>query len=110
MYGGLDNPKLTYSGKVNLRAGVNKISLLSVSVGLPVSGTSFSYSLSHINVATLSETRGLTTLVLCLTSQNVGVHYERWNEGVLGPVTLKGLNAGTRDLTKQRWSYKVRYY
>ncbi|XP_057787658.1 beta-galactosidase-like [Salvia miltiorrhiza] len=72
-YGGLDNPKLTYSGKVNLWAGVNKISLLSVSVGLP----------------------------------NVGVHYERWNEGVLGPVTLKGLNAGTRDLTKQKWSYKT---
>ncbi|XP_041998877.1 beta-galactosidase-like [Salvia splendens] len=73
VYGSLDNPKVTYSGKVNLRAGVNKISLLSVSVGLP----------------------------------NVGLHYERWNEGVLGPVTLNGLNAGTRDLTKQKWSYKT---
>ncbi|KAG6411654.1 hypothetical protein SASPL_129738 [Salvia splendens] len=73
VYGSLDHPKVTYSGKVNLRAGVNKISLLSVSVGLP----------------------------------NVGLHYERWNEGVLGPVTLNGLNAGTRDLTKQKWSYKT---
>ncbi|KAK6151941.1 hypothetical protein DH2020_014576 [Rehmannia glutinosa] len=73
VYGSLDNTKLTYSGNVNLRAGINKISLLSVAVGLP----------------------------------NVGVHYETWNTGVLGPVTLKGLNEGTRDLTKQSWSYKV---
>lgn len=40
-YGGLENPKVTYSGKVNLGPGVNRISLLSVSVGLPVSATSF---------------------------------------------------------------------
>ncbi|KAJ8527999.1 hypothetical protein K7X08_015450 [Anisodus acutangulus] len=73
VYGTLDNPKLTYSGNVKLSAGINKISLLSVSVGLP----------------------------------NVGVHYDTWNAGVLGPVTLSGLNEGKRDLTKQRWSYKV---
>ncbi|OIT39414.1 PREDICTED: beta-galactosidase-like [Nicotiana attenuata] len=73
VYGGLDNPKLTYSGNVKLRAGINKISLLSVAVGLP----------------------------------NVGLHFETWNTGVLGPVTLSGLNEGTRDLTIQRWSYKV---
>ncbi|XP_071911096.1 beta-galactosidase-like [Coffea arabica] len=73
VYGSLDNPKLTYSSNVKLRAGVNKISLLSVAVGLA----------------------------------NVGVHFETWNTGVLGPITLKGLNEGTRDLTKQRWTYKV---
>ncbi|KAK4343377.1 hypothetical protein RND71_036471 [Anisodus tanguticus] len=73
VYGTLDNPKLTYSGNVKLRAGINKILLLSVSVGLP----------------------------------NVGVHYDTWNAEVLGPVTLSGLNEGKRDLTKQRWSYKV---
>ncbi|KAJ0087397.1 hypothetical protein Patl1_07695 [Pistacia atlantica] len=39
--------------------------------------------------------------------QNVGTHFEQWNAGVLGPVTLKGLNEGTRDLSKQKWSYKV---
>ena len=39
--------------------------------------------------------------------QNVGVHFETWNAGVLGPVTLKGVNEGTRDLSKQKWSYKV---
>lgn len=73
VYGGLENPKLTYSGNVKLRPGINKISLLSSAVGLP----------------------------------NVGTHYERWNTGVLGPVSLSGLNEGTRDLAKQRWSYKV---
>ncbi|KAK4352881.1 hypothetical protein RND71_028399 [Anisodus tanguticus] len=73
IYGGLDNPRLTYSGNVKLRAGSNKISLLSVAVGLP----------------------------------NVGLYFETWNTGVLGPVTLSGLNEGTRDLTIQRWSYKV---
>ncbi|XP_011093727.1 beta-galactosidase [Sesamum indicum] len=73
VYGSLDSTKLTYGGNVDLRAGINKISLLSVAVGLP----------------------------------NAGMHYERWNTGVLGPVTLQGLNEGTRDLTKQRWSYKA---
>ncbi|XWS72179.1 hypothetical protein CRYUN_Cryun02cG0017900 [Craigia yunnanensis] len=73
VYGGLENPKLTFSNNVKLRAGINKISLLSVAVGLP----------------------------------NVGVHFETWNAGVLGPVTLKGLNEGTRDLSKQKWSYKI---
>ncbi|XP_073033996.1 beta-galactosidase-like isoform X1 [Primulina eburnea] len=73
VYGSLDQPKLTFSRNVNLKVGINKISLLSVAVGLP----------------------------------NVGVHYETWNTGVLGPVILNGLNEGTRDLTKQRWSYKV---
>ncbi|KAF3614454.1 hypothetical protein FXO38_30834 [Capsicum annuum] len=37
VYGALDNPKLTYSGNVKLRASINKISLLSVSVSLPIS-------------------------------------------------------------------------
>lgn len=73
VYGSLDNPKITFSDSVKLRAGINKISLLSVQVGLA----------------------------------NVGTHFETWNVGVLGPVTLKGLNEGSRDLTKQQWSYKV---
>ncbi|KAL3625364.1 hypothetical protein CASFOL_030818 [Castilleja foliolosa] len=74
VYGTLEDPKVTYTGYVNLKAGTNKISLLSVSVGLA----------------------------------NVGVHYEKWNTGVLGPVSLSGFSWGTWDLTKkQRWSYKV---
>ncbi|RZB71805.1 Beta-galactosidase isoform B [Glycine soja] len=73
VYGGLDSHKLTFSDSVKLRVGNNKISLLSITVGLP----------------------------------NVGPHFETWNAGVLGPVTLKGLNEGTRDLSKQKWSYKI---
>lgn len=73
VYGGVDNPKLTFSQNVKMRVGVNQLSLLSISVGL----------------------------------QNVGTHFEQWNTGVLGPVTLRGLNEGTRDLSKQQWSYKI---
>ncbi|KAA8540294.1 hypothetical protein F0562_024143 [Nyssa sinensis] len=73
IYGSLENPKLTFSEGVNLRAGVNKISLLSIAVGLP----------------------------------NVGPHFETWNAGVLGPVSLNGLNEGWRDLSWQKWSYKI---
>ncbi|GKV14010.1 hypothetical protein SLEP1_g24948 [Rubroshorea leprosula] len=73
VYGGLENPKLTFSQNIQLRAGVNKLSLLSIAVGLP----------------------------------NVGTHFDTWNAGVLGPVTLKGLNEGTRDLSGQKWSYKI---
>ncbi|KAK1584370.1 hypothetical protein Q3G72_032362 [Acer saccharum] len=39
--------------------------------------------------------------------QNVGPHFETWNAGILGPVTLHGLNEGRRDLSWQKWSYKV---
>ncbi|KAI6681966.1 hypothetical protein NL676_035847 [Syzygium grande] len=73
VYGGLENPKLTFNDNLKLRAGINKLSLLSIAVGLP----------------------------------NVGLHFETWNAGVLGPVTLKGLNSGTWNLTNWKWSYKV---
>ncbi|KAG4947999.1 hypothetical protein JHK86_041238 [Glycine max] len=68
-YGSLEFPKLTFNEGVKLRAGVNKISLLSVA--------------------------------------NVGPHFETWNAGVLGPISLSGLNEGRRDLSWQKWSYKV---
>ncbi|OAY36513.1 beta-galactosidase 1 [Manihot esculenta] len=72
-YGSLEFPKLTFSQGVKMRAGINKISLLSIAVGLP----------------------------------NVGPHFETWNAGILGPVTLNGLNEGRRDLSRQKWSYKI---
>ncbi|KAA0051151.1 hypothetical protein IC582_008122 [Cucumis melo] len=72
-YGSLDFPKLTFSREVNLRAGNNKIALLSIAVGLP----------------------------------NVGPHFEMWNAGILGPVNLNGLDEGRRDLTWQKWTYKI---
>ncbi|RWW06667.1 hypothetical protein GW17_00029992 [Ensete ventricosum] len=81
VYGGLDNPKLTYKGKAKLWAGSNQISILSVAVGLPFLFSDF--------------------------FQNVGSHFETWNAGVLGPVTLDGLNEGRRDLTSQKWTYQV---
>lgn len=40
VYGSLENPKITFKNVVNLRAGLNKISLLSIAVGLPVCSTS----------------------------------------------------------------------
>jgi hypothetical protein len=42
-----------------------------------------------------------------VTLQNQGTHYEAWNVGVLGPVTLSGLNEGKRDLSNQKWTYQV---
>ncbi|KAL4034727.1 hypothetical protein IC575_003393 [Cucumis melo] len=73
VYGSLKDPAVTFSKYVNLEKGVNKLSMLSATVGLP----------------------------------NVGLHFDTWNAGVLGPVTLKGLNEGTRDMSKYKWSYKV---
>lgn len=35
-YGSLENPKISFGEGVNMRAGTNKISLLSIAVGLPV--------------------------------------------------------------------------
>ncbi|KAJ8774236.1 hypothetical protein K2173_009667 [Erythroxylum novogranatense] len=73
VYGSLEFPKLTFSQGVKMRAGINRISLLSVAVGLP----------------------------------NVGPHFETWSTGVLGPVSLHGLNEGRRDLSWQKWTYKI---
>ncbi|XP_073014846.1 beta-galactosidase 3 [Primulina eburnea] len=72
-FGTRENRRFTYKGKINLRAGSNKISLLSVAVGLP----------------------------------NVGGHYETWKTGVLGPVALRGLDQGKKDLTWAKWTYQV---
>jgi len=41
--------------------------------------------------------------------KNVGVHYELWNTGVVGPVVLHGIDQGKRDLTWQKWSYQVKF-
>ncbi|KAJ1687875.1 hypothetical protein LUZ63_019265 [Rhynchospora breviuscula] len=38
---------------------------------------------------------------------NVGEHFETWNAGVIGPVTLGGLNEGSRLLTFQKWIYQI---
>ncbi|KAF9603695.1 hypothetical protein IFM89_037458, partial [Coptis chinensis] len=38
---------------------------------------------------------------------NSDPHFETWNAGVLGPVMLNDLNEGRRDLSWQKWSYKI---
>ncbi|KAJ6739121.1 BETA-GALACTOSIDASE RELATED [Salix koriyanagi] len=65
--------RFTFTENVKFHAGKNRISLLSVAVGLP----------------------------------NNGPRFETWSTGILGPVTLHGLDEGRRDLTWQQWSYKV---
>lgn len=56
-----------------------------------------------------SHCRKSGDLILSLSDlfQNVGNHFETWNVGVLGPVTLEGLNEGRIDLTSQKWTYQV---
>ncbi|KAG6383355.1 hypothetical protein SASPL_156895 [Salvia splendens] len=83
-FGTQENKKFTFSKSANFHAGVNSVALLSVNVGLPVLTRLF---LSHI--------------------KNIGHRFETWSTGVLGPVTLHGLDHGTRDLSRQKWSYKV---
>ncbi|GAB4853796.1 Beta-galactosidase 12 [Ancistrocladus abbreviatus] len=65
-YGTADDPRFTFSGKVKLWAGVNRISLLSVSVGLPNIGTHFEKwdlgILGPVKLSGLNEgTRDLTS-------------------------------------------------
>ncbi|XP_015074072.1 beta-galactosidase 5 isoform X2 [Solanum pennellii] len=38
---------------------------------------------------------------------NIGLHYEEWNTGILGPVVLQGLNQGHKDLSSQKWTYRA---
>uniref|UniRef100_A0A7N0TW98 Beta-galactosidase n=1 Tax=Kalanchoe fedtschenkoi TaxID=63787 RepID=A0A7N0TW98_KALFE len=49
----------------------------------------------------------LSLLSAAVGLPNVGVHFEKRNAGVLGPVTLSGLTSGTWDMSKWKWSYKV---
>ncbi|XP_058766863.1 beta-galactosidase 3-like [Vicia villosa] len=72
-YGTREYRRFMHIGKVNLRAGTNRIALLSVAIGLP----------------------------------NVGVHFESWSTGILGPVAIHGLDQGNWDLSHQKWTYQV---
>ncbi|GJT27248.1 beta-galactosidase 3-like protein [Tanacetum coccineum] len=72
-FGGPESKKVQFIGNANLRAGINKILLLSVAIGLP----------------------------------NNGPHFELWKTGVLRPVMLHGVGHGSRDISKQKWSYQV---
>ncbi|KAL9330482.1 hypothetical protein ACSQ67_000092 [Phaseolus vulgaris] len=81
----------TFNGPVNLRSGTNKIALLSVAVGLPVSTLLLNSDLD---------------LIIPLDVSNVGFHFETWKAGITG-VLLHGLDHGQKDLTWQKWSYQI---
>ncbi|KAK6938877.1 Beta-galactosidase, beta-sandwich domain, partial [Dillenia turbinata] len=49
----------------------------------------------------------IALLSIAVGLPNVGLHFETWNTGILGPVTLDGLDRGKRDLSWQKWSYQV---
>ncbi|ONM40727.1 Beta-galactosidase 1 [Zea mays] len=59
------------------------------------------------NVKLWSGSNTISCLSIAVGLPNVGEHFETWNAGILGPVTLDGLNEGRRDLTWQKWTYKV---
>ncbi|XP_052201301.1 beta-galactosidase 3-like [Diospyros lotus] len=73
VYGTREAMRCRFTGPANLNAGMNRIALLSIAVGLP----------------------------------NNGIHFETWETGILGPVLLRGLDTGNRDLSWQKWTYKV---
>ncbi|KAL2521087.1 Beta-galactosidase 3 [Forsythia ovata] len=54
-----------------------------------------------------SGTNKIALLNIAVGLPNNGMHFENWNVGVLGPVLLDGLDQGKRDLTREKWSYKV---
>ncbi|KAL9248596.1 Beta-galactosidase 5-like protein [Drosera capensis] len=103
-YGTKTSWRFTFNGPVYLRAGNNRISLLSVAVGLPVSF--FLLLLTQLVSFPLHDDCYMMNF-FCLSLKNEGTHYETWKMGVLGPVTLQGLSQGTKDLSWQRWSYQV---
>ncbi|KAJ3671146.1 hypothetical protein LUZ60_008572 [Juncus effusus] len=59
------------------------------------------------NIKMRTGTNTISILSVSVGLPNVGEHFETWNAGVLGPVTLNGLNEGKRDLTWQKWTYQI---
>ncbi|KAK4722997.1 hypothetical protein R3W88_013230 [Solanum pinnatisectum] len=52
-------------------------------------------------------TNRIELLSIAVGLPNIGLHYEEWNTGILGPVILQGLNQGHKDLSSQKWTYRV---
>lgn len=46
-------------------------------------------------------------IYLSFQFKNIGHRFETWSTGVGGPVVVHGLDHGMRDLSWQKWSYKV---
>ncbi|EYU42595.1 hypothetical protein ABFS82_14G116100 [Erythranthe guttata] len=50
---------------------------------------------------------GIALLSVAVGLPNNGHRFETWSTGVVGPVVVHGLDHGPRDLSSQKWSYKV---
>ncbi|KAG8364348.1 hypothetical protein BUALT_Bualt19G0119500 [Buddleja alternifolia] len=66
--------------------------------------TKFTYT-SNVNLHAGMNTIALLSVAVGLP--NDGHRFETQNTGVVGPVILRGLDHGTKDLSWQKWSYKV---
>ncbi|XP_065848955.1 beta-galactosidase-like [Euphorbia lathyris] len=58
-------------------------------------------------VKLLAGSNKIALLSVSVGLANIGIHFDDYNVGVLGPVTLQGLNQGTVDMSKWKWSYKI---
>ncbi|KAL3514688.1 hypothetical protein ACH5RR_027405 [Cinchona calisaya] len=52
-------------------------------------------------------TNRIALLSIAVGLPNNGIHFETWDIGILGPVVLQGLDQGHKDLSSQKWRYKV---
>lgn len=94
------NRRFTFTGNINLHAGSNTISLLSITSGLPVSSQILTYLKQKMNTV-------MVLMHIRLRLKNIGPHFELYNTGILGPVVLHGLDEGKHDLSRKHWSYEV---
>ncbi|KAK3420983.1 hypothetical protein EUGRSUZ_G01704 [Eucalyptus grandis] len=60
-----------------------------------------------VNIDLRGGTNQISFLSATVGLQNIGSHFETWSIGILGPVTLEGLDQGIKDLSWQKWSYKI---
>ncbi|KAJ9559973.1 hypothetical protein OSB04_005133 [Centaurea solstitialis] len=61
----------------------------------------------HTPVDLRGGTNQISLLSMAAGLPNVGMHFEARDTGILGPVSLDGLDHGTTDLSTARWTYKV---
>ncbi|XLU71659.1 hypothetical protein S245_030712, partial [Arachis hypogaea] len=59
---------------------------------------------SRVNLR--ARTNRIALLSVAIGLPNVGEHYESWNTGNLGPVSLPGLDQGKWDLLWKKWTYQ----
>ncbi|GLU02865.1 hypothetical protein SLE2022_200980 [Rubroshorea leprosula] len=59
------------------------------------------------NINLHDGTNTISILSISVGLPNIGTHFETWKIGVQGPVVLQGLDEGRKDLSWQKWSYKV---